>query len=226
MGEVLFQHHPDYDALLPEMLEYAEIHLRNEEKNLVFSPIYDYDEALVAAVKECGYQRIEGNTLWDSIYTIDGEIPQSTLPDDYRLASMADDGSDIDRRRKAFGLGFNHLDPHDWPSRLSYEWLQQAADYRADLDIYVVAPNGEYASFCLGWWDEVNKIVRLEPVGTVAEHRCIGLVSAAVFEAIRQAAALGAGRAFVGSTRNSIWLLALSWLTRLIIGSRNFRNLI
>ena len=34
-GEVFFQHHPDYDDVLPEMLEYAETHLRNREIGVV-----------------------------------------------------------------------------------------------------------------------------------------------------------------------------------------------
>jgi predicted N-acetyltransferase YhbS len=132
-------------------------------------------------------------------YTITGEVPPSTLPEGYQIRSMAAEGSDIDRRRKAFGVAFNHPDPKDWPSRLSYEGLQQAPNYRADLDIYVVAPDGEYAAFCIGWWDEVNKIASLEPVGTAPEHRRKGLARAAVYEAIRRSAALGAERIFLGS---------------------------
>jgi predicted N-acetyltransferase YhbS len=96
-------------------------------------------------------------------------------------------------------LGFNHLDPKDWPSLLSNQELQKAPDYRRELDLYVIAPDGEFASFCIAWWDERNRIAMLEPVGTVAEHRRKGLARAVVLEAIRRVAALGAKRAFVGS---------------------------
>jgi len=77
--------------------------------------------------------------------------------------------------------------------------LQQAPNYRADLDIYVAAPGGEYVSFCIGWWDEVNQIASLEPVGTAPEHRRKGLARAAVLEVVRRAADLGARRIFVAS---------------------------
>jgi ribosomal protein S18 acetylase RimI-like enzyme len=197
-GEAFFQRHPAYDPLLPEMLDFAEAHLRNRERDLLFIPIYDHDEAFQAVVQARGYQRNEEYTLWDSVLAIKGEPPKYTLPEGYRLQSMADD-NDLERRRRAFGLGFNHLDPKDWPSLLSNQELQRAPDYRPDLDLYVVAPNGEFVSFCIAWWDERNRIASLEPVGTVAEYRRQGLARAVVLEAIRRVAAMGAERAFVGS---------------------------
>jgi predicted N-acetyltransferase YhbS len=197
-GEAFLQRHPDYDSLLPEMLDFAETYLRNQERNLLFLPIYDYDETLLALVRTRGYQRNDGYTLWDAVFTVQGNLPDHILPEGYRLQSMADE-NDLERRRKAFGLGFNHPDPKDWPSLLAYQGLQEAPDYRRELDLYVVAPDGEFASFCIAWWDERNRIASLEPVGTVPEHRRKALARAVVLEAIRQVAALGAEEVFVGS---------------------------
>ena len=121
------------------------------------------------------------------------------MPRGYQIRSMADQGSDIDKRRQTFGLGFNHPDPKDWPSRYSYEGLQQAPNYRPDLDIYVVAPNGDYVACCISWWDAANQIASLEPVATVPAYRRKGLARAAVYEAMRRVADLGARRIFVGS---------------------------
>jgi len=197
-GEAFFQRHPAYGFLLPEMLDFAEAHLRNRERNLLFIPIYDYDEAFQAVVRARGYHRNDEYTLWDSVFTIQGEPPEYTLPEGYRLQSMADE-NDLERRRKAFGLGFNHPDPKDWPSLLANQELQRAPDYRRELDLYVVAPHGEFASFCIAWWDEYNRIAMLEPVGTVPEHRRKGLARAVVLEAIQRVTALGAKEVFVGS---------------------------
>jgi ribosomal protein S18 acetylase RimI-like enzyme len=197
-GEAFFQRHPDYDFLLPEMLDFAEANLRNRERNLLFIPVYDHDKAFLAVVRARGYQRNDEYTLWDAVFTVRGELPEYTLPEGYRLQSMADD-NDLDRRRKAYGLGFNHLDARDWPSLLACQELQQAPDYRRDMDLYVVAPDGEFASFCLAWWDERNRIAALEPVGTVPGHRRKGLARAVVLEAIQRVAALGVEQVFVGS---------------------------
>ncbi len=197
-GEAFFQRHPDYTFLLPEMLDFAETHLRNRERNRLFLPIYDHDDAFLALVQARGYRRNDAYTLWDSVLIIREELPGYTLPEGYRLQSMADD-NDLDRRRKAFGLGFNHLDPRDWPSLLSYQELQRAPDYRRELDLYITAPDGEFASFCIAWWDERNRIAMLEPVGTVPEHRRKGLARAVVLEAIHRVAALGVEQVSVGS---------------------------
>jgi predicted N-acetyltransferase YhbS len=197
-GEAFFQRHPDYDFLLPEMLDFAEANLRNQERNLLFIPIYDYDKPFLAMAQERGYRKNEKYTLWDSVFTIQGELPEHALPEGYMLQSMADE-NDLDRRRKAFGLGFNHPDPKEWPSLLAYQELQKAPDYRQDLDLYVVAPDGEFAAFCIIWWDERNRMAMLEPVGTVPEHRRKGLARAVVLEAIRRVAALGAEKVLVGS---------------------------
>jgi predicted N-acetyltransferase YhbS len=201
-GEAFLQRHPDYDSLLPEMLAYAEENLRNEDRNHLYIPIYDYDGPFLEAVKDRGYERNDKYSLWDSVYTIQDEIPKPVVPEGYLLHSMADAGSDIDRRRKAFGVAFNHPEARDWPSQLAYRGLQDAPDYRADLDIYVVAPDGEYPSFCLAWWDDVNRIAMLEPVGTAPEHRRKGLARVVVLEAIRRISELGAERVFVGSDQN------------------------
>lgn len=198
-GEAFLQRHPNYDAILPEMLEYAENYIPTEQRNLVFVPIYDYDQALIAEAQKRGYQQNDDYTLWDSVYTVQKTIPKPILPNGYQIRSMADEGSDIDRHCKAFGLAFNHPEPKDWPSRISFEGLQQALNYRTALDIFVIAPDGEYASFCIAWWDKVNKIASLEPVGTVPKHRRLGLARAAVLEAMRRVAAQGARRIFVGS---------------------------
>jgi len=197
-GEAFFQRHPDYDFLLPEMLDFAEANLCNRERNLLFIPIYDHDDAFRALVRERGYQRNDQYTLWDSVFTIQGKLPDYTLPRGYRLQSMAGD-NDLDRRRKAFGLGFNHPDPGDWPSLLAYQELQRAPNYSRELDLYVVAPDGEFVAFCIAWWDKHNRIATLEPVGTVPEHRRQGLARAVVLEAIRRVAALGVEKVFVGS---------------------------
>jgi predicted N-acetyltransferase YhbS len=204
-GEVFLQHHPAYDELLPEMLAYAEQHLRNQERNLVYLPVYDHDLALLDAVQSRGYERIEKHTLWDAVIAASGaqrpnfaQLPDPLLPPGYRLQSMADN-NDLERRRKAFGQGFNHPEPENWPSRLAYQELQKAPDYRPELDLYVVAPDGEFVSFCIVWWDAHNRIASLEPVGTIPEERRKGLAQAVVLEGVRRAAELGAQRVFVGS---------------------------
>jgi predicted N-acetyltransferase YhbS len=107
--------------------------------------------------------------------------------------------NDIEGRREVLGRGFDHTDPAEWASASTYREMQKAPDYRKDLDLYVVAPNGQYASFCVAWYDDLNKMGVFEPVGTHPDYRRMGLGTAVVLEGIRRLAVLGAEMALVGS---------------------------
>jgi ribosomal protein S18 acetylase RimI-like enzyme len=71
-----------------------------------------------------------------------------------------------------------------------YRTMTAAWPYRRDLDVVAVAPDGRFVAYCLGWYDEVNRVGQLEPVGTLAEFRRLGLSRAvchAVLRALREA---------------------------------------
>ncbi|GIG56372.1 N-acetyltransferase [Longispora fulva] len=79
------------------------------------------------------------------------------------------------------------------PSRVtaeSYLNVTAAWPYRAAFDHVVVAPDGRFAAYCLGWYDEANRVGEFEPVGTRPEFRRLGLaraVCASVLHAFRAA---------------------------------------
>jgi predicted N-acetyltransferase YhbS len=197
LGDVFFLRHPEFDAL-EEMFEDAEHNLVHPEKRTLHVHIYEHDEQLKAVALSRGYQKDVDRFEEDSELVIRGELAEPELPEGFVIQSMADE-NDLERRRKAFGRGFNHEDPKEWPSLFSYQELQKAPDYRKEQDLYVVAPDGEFVSFCILWWDEQNRMGILEPVGTVPEYRRKGLARAVVYEAVRRAAALGAEKVVVGA---------------------------
>lgn len=198
LGDVFFLRHPEYDYLLEEMFEDAEENLVSPEKKTLQTHIFDHDKAFLSAAQKRGYQK---HAEWGediSVYTLKNGVPVPQLSPSFTIQSMADE-NDLEKRRKAFGRGFNHEDPIKWPSLYSYQELQRAPDYRPELDLYVKSPDGEFVSFCIVWWDAKNQIATLEPVGTVPDYRRKGLAKAVVYEGIRRAAALGAKRVLVGS---------------------------
>jgi len=197
LGEAFFQRHPDYDSLLDEMCEYAEATFTYKNKLRFY--IYEQDMALQAVVKKRGYQK---NAEWsadDSCFTIPSALPQVVLPAGFKVQSMADN-NDLARRAKALGLGFNHPDPQDWPSVATYTELQKAPNYRQDLDLFVVSPDGEFVSMCTMWHDVQNQVGILEPVATQPDYRRRGLGRAVITANIRRVAALGATEVWVGSS--------------------------
>jgi ribosomal protein S18 acetylase RimI-like enzyme len=83
-----------------------------------------------------------------------------------------------------------------------WDWylnIQRAPLYRRDLDLVAVASNGEIASFCTIWFDDVTRTGAFEPVGTAPAHQRRGLGKAVMCEGLRRLGRLGATLAFVGS---------------------------
>jgi hypothetical protein len=195
-GEAYFQRRPGYGFLLEEMLDYAEGALTDREGGLRIY-VYDHDRPFQALLERRGYRRDAEHPGYDSEFVID-EPPVIDLPPGYAVHSMADE-NDLARRCKVQGLGFDHPDPAEWTTPAAYREVQKAPDYRQDLDLYVVGPDGEFVSSCIVWYDEHNRMGFFEPVSTHMGFRLRGFGRAVVWEGIRRAAALGARRARVGS---------------------------
>lgn len=191
-GEIFVQRHPKHVELLEEMLLFGETHYVNPEMNRVFTWAYGDDADLIAVLKARGFERKEESVQHHLEYTF-GELPSLELPEGFRLLSIAEE-NDIERRREIFGRGFNHEDPKEWPSAFSYRELQKAPDYRKEHDLFIVAPDSTYATCCIVWYDEVNRVGHLEPLGTHPDYRRMGLATQIQFEGMRRLQALGATR--------------------------------
>jgi len=87
-------------------------------------------------------------------------------------------------------------------------WLQPRWEYMhfhplirgVDLNVVVVAPDGNFVSYCGMWFEPVHSIAYVEPVATDPDYRRTGLGRAAVLEGIRRCGEMGARVAWVGST--------------------------
>jgi ribosomal protein S18 acetylase RimI-like enzyme len=202
-SEFFLQRHPLHLDLLPEMLDFVENNLRTPEMVSQFIYADPGDTVLVDLLEARGFKANPKRAANESEFDFaNHSLPQKpNLPDGFRLQSMADE-NDLARRCKAFGRAFNHPDPLEWPSILSYQYLQAMPDYRKEQDIVVVAPNGEYVSFSLIWYDPGNKLACLEPVGTQPEYRRMGLAREAIYEGIRRVRHKGAERVYVGSDQD------------------------
>jgi hypothetical protein len=196
-GDAYFQRHPECDFLLDEMLNYAEENLVDRETNKPRIYVQDHDETLQKVVQQRGYLKDIEHPGCDSEFAIDG-VPEKNLPEGYAVRSMAE-GGDIEKRCRVQGLGFDHRDPAEWATVWAYQEVQKAPDYREDLDLYVVGPDGEYVSSCIVWYDEQNRMGLFEPVSTHMDFRRRGFGREVVMEGIRRIAVLGAEKARVGS---------------------------
>jgi mycothiol synthase len=86
------------------------------------------------------------------------------------------------------------------PSRVTleaYRRLRKAPGYDPRLDLVAVAPDGEFCSYCLCWFDPQSRTGLFEPLGTRQTHRGKGLGKAVMEEGLERLRELGARIAFV-----------------------------
>ncbi len=83
--------------------------------------------------------------------------------------------------------------------------------YQPDLDLVVVAPNGDLAAFCIGGFeDEERRIGYTDPVGTHPNYRRLGLAGALMTTIMRHMAALGAALVQTGTSSLNLGMQRLA----------------
>ena len=199
-GSIYFCIDPVYHFLKTEMLLYAQENLRSADGGLKIL-VNNVDEELQLIAAKHGFvatQELEGNAVYD----IDLAKIDYALPPGYSIISLAED-FDIVKFDRVLWRGFNHEgEPPATETDLADRHTSISGPHlNLDLCILVVAPNGDYASYCGMWYDSETEYALVEPVATDPDHRLLGLGKAAVLEGIRRCGQLGAKQAYVGSSQ-------------------------
>ncbi len=200
-----FEVHPAYEsrALKSEMLAHAEEVIYGAggaPEGQKHEGIYlmDGDEEFRAIAEAAGYRPTDDFEPTTRVAT--ELVPDSSpLPDGFRLQSLADD-NDLKKMHRLLHRGFDNGDepPEDGVAERTF--MQSAPNFRKELNIVAVAPDGEWVSYCGMWYEPAHKVAYVEPVATDPDFRLRGLGKAAVTEGIRRCRALGAEVAYVGAT--------------------------
>lgn len=201
LGEAFFSVHPDYEHLKLEMLEYAEKNLADLEsdgRRYLKAYINDFDTAFERFAVSRGYEKYPRSHRPMSQFAIPTPFPPIELPEGYRLATLAED-NDLRKMNHVLWRGFNHPGEPPEDQIEGRKRMQSGPNYRSDLAVVVVAPSGDFVSYCGMWYDEHNRFGYVEPVATDPDYRRRGLGRAAVLEGVRLCGALGATVAYVGS---------------------------
>jgi GNAT superfamily N-acetyltransferase len=185
-GETFFQVHPDFASLKSEMLEYAEANLFEttpEGRRRIAVFVNDFDKELIAIVKQRGYQlATDYRDTWSEI-----EMRRSfpvKLPSGFHLQSLEEE-DDIVKLSRLIYRGFNHPGEPPEGSAEGIRHMQDAPNYRKDLNILAVTENDNYVSYS-GVWLDRNKVVYIEPVCTDPDYRRLGLGTATLFECLNR----------------------------------------
>lgn len=118
-------------------------------------------------------------------------LPPSAPPAGTRLRAVRE--ADLDERVAVHRAAFapSHF------TRAAYQRLRAAPGYRADLDVVAVAPDGRLAAYAVGWFDPLNRLGVVEPLGTDPLRQRQGYGTAVLLEGLRRMRDLGAPAAFL-----------------------------
>jgi mycothiol synthase len=184
------------------MIAVAEEHLAAVQPNgsrtlTIWAPAQD--QLRQDMLRGRGYAR-DDHAEWQWRRWLDAPIPTVPVAPGYMIRSLGV-GLELLERCYASGLGF-----HDGDIRIAvnnrsdpswYRNIQTAPLYRRDLDLVVIAPEGEVAAFCTIWFDDVTRSGYFEPLATVPAHQRRGLGKAIMTEGLRRLQSIGATMAFV-----------------------------
>ncbi len=186
----------DYNCLKEDILSYVKHNFNEEHKVL----IDDKDNVFQRIAIANGYKPTQDKQC-TSMIDINPNISYE-LPQGFSVVSLAE-RFDLDEYNKVLFKGFNH---EGEPPRTEEEMLNRKTELSGphvnlEHNIAVVAPNGEFVSYCGMWYDSDTDYALVEPVATNPKYRMMGLGKAAVLEAVMRCGKLGAKKAYVGSSQ-------------------------
>jgi mycothiol synthase len=200
-GEVFLQVDPRLRTpeLEEEMLDVAEEHLVHPERKRLWAFAHTDDDLRQEVLTRRGFTKVTRPQAVEHQHRrwLDGPIPAVQPPPGYTVRSLGE-VDELPSRSWASWRAFHPDEPDE--AYEGWEWyhnIQRQPLYRRDLDIVAVAPDGEIASFCTIWYDDVTRSAMYEPVGTVPEHQQRGLGKAILTEGLHRVKRMGVVMAFV-----------------------------
>lgn len=197
-GDVYVTLDPEYGFLRSEILLYAKTHLTHRGGLRII--INDNDESMKAVAAEMGFIPTESRQHV-ARKAISGKMGYA-LPAGFSVTSMAE-GWDYARYNRVMWRGFGSKgEPDQSASMIQWRKTMLSSPHLTPrYTIAVVTPDGDYASHCGLWHQPGEHYAYVEPLATDPDFRGMGLGKAAVYEALRRAAALGAREAYVISSQ-------------------------
>lgn len=136
-------------------------------------------------------------------------LPKPQLPEGFTLYHLSDE-SDIKDWVEMFNESFiDHWNHHDLTTATVREWMRNP-NYRPDLNIVAVSPEGRFAAFCYGYINSDDnartgqKEGWIKWLGTSRRFRKMGLGHAVLLSGMRQLKAAGMDTVKLGVDADSL----------------------
>ncbi|WP_152364265.1 GNAT family N-acetyltransferase [Microlunatus speluncae] len=172
------------------------------------------DQAQLAALEAAGFVDAAGPwfaQLWRTMSDL-SDLEELQPPAGYRIVAV--DPADPaairervelhrrswrpDRIRRLLGMPDSGTTAESSYSEAKHRAVMATPIYRPELDLVALDPDGRWAGYALGWLDQPNGSLLIEPVGTDPDHVRRGLARALCATLLRTARDFGAREAVVG----------------------------
>ncbi len=191
-GEAFCAALPEYEALFPQILDYALRELR-DDAGLGIALCGDCRSEIEAA-EAAGFAPAEQA---ETVLRLGLDMLRpGALPEGYRILEL-DPAERPEDFQWLLWQGFDHGTDHAEFLRKDPIVPQRRPHLNKSLSLAAAAPDGALAAYCCVWYLPDTDYAYVEPVCTVPAHRGRGLAAALLTEALTRAKALGAREAYV-----------------------------
>jgi len=192
-GDAHLQIHPDFRAIEPEMVAWAEEHLaaaNSEGQRQLEIFVFDYDEQRQQLLQERGYTQLADGGVTRRLHLAQCTPPPVVMASPYQLRTTEPgELANCQRIADLLNAAFNR----NFHTAVEFQNFTLGAPcYRPDLDLVAVAPDGSFAAYVGIAYDDVNGHAVFEPVCTHPDHRRHGLAQMLMVEGLHRLKALGA----------------------------------
>ena len=191
-GEALCAELPEYEALYPEILDFAFRELKDDAGLGI--AICDENQGEIEAAEAAGFTPDEQS---ETVLRLGlDKLRRTVLPEGYVFTEL-DPAERPEDFQWLLWQGFDHGTDYEEFKRNDPIIPQHRPHLNKHLSLTAVTPGGELAAYCCVWYRADTDYAYVEPVCTVPAHREKGIAAALLSEALTRAKALGAGEAYV-----------------------------
>jgi ribosomal protein S18 acetylase RimI-like enzyme len=117
--------------------------------------------------------------------SLSGPLPDPVLPDGFSLRTSRGTEADARLRAVASHAAFGSKKPFEEYWLRTWRFMQSPV-YAPEHELFVIAPDGQVAAYCIVWTDEITKVGHFEPVGTHPDFQRKGLGKSLLLDALRR----------------------------------------
>ena len=181
------------DALEHEMFAWA-VEQMSAHDTVQNAWVAEDDDVRIRWLEANGFARDESHFVLFN-RSLSGPLDVPPLLEGFSIRTSRGE-EDAQLRSVASHAAFGSRKPFDeyWPRTLRF---MQSPVYVPQHEIFVIAPAGEVAAYCIVWTDTLNKAGHFEPVGTHPDFQRRGLGKILLFESLHRLKSEGMSEASV-----------------------------